>query len=97
MISRDIFGSPFLFKRWCSKLRFVWSLDLETTSLKYLDLEVIGWSICDGKQACYVNILPEYKQELLDILAFYICEAKMIVFHNFPFDGMVLRKEGISI
>jgi len=96
-MTKDIFESPFLFKRWCSKLRSTWSLDTETNSLKYLDLELIGFSICDGKQACYVNILPEYKQELLDILAFYIQEAKMIVMHNSPFDMMVLRKEGIEI
>jgi len=38
-----------------------------------------------------------YKKELLQILDYYISEAKMVVFHNFPFDGMVLRKEGITV
>jgi len=97
IMTKDIFDSPFLFKSWCSKLRPVWSLDTETTSLKYLDLEIIGFSICDGKQACYVVCNTKYKQELLDILEFYICEAKMIVMHNSPFDIAVLRKEGVEI
>ena len=97
MISRDIIDSPFLFKQWMSKCRTTFALDTETNSLKYLDLEIIGFSICDGKQACYVVCNTKYKQELLDILAFYICEAKMIVMHNSPFDMMVLRKEGIEI
>jgi len=35
--------------------------------------------------------------ELLQILDYYIREAKMIVFHNFAFDAMALRKEGIEI
>jgi len=65
--------------------------------LNWLDLEIVGFSICDGTQACYVDILPKYKKELLQILDYYISEAKMVVFHNFPFDGMVLRKEGITV
>lgn len=107
-MTRDIFDSPFLLKHWMSKLKPVWSLDTETTSLEWLDLEIIGFSICDGVQACYVVLSfyddktythtdSKYKQELLDILEFYIMEAELIVFHNAAFDMMVLRKEGIGV
>ncbi len=96
-MTKDIFDSPFLLKYWMSKLKPVFSLDTETTSLSWLDLEIIGFSICDGTQACYVNCDTKYKQELLDILEFYIMEAELIIMHNASFDMMVLRKEGIEV
>ena len=97
MLTRDIIDSPFVLKHWCSKLRPVWALDIETTSLSWLDLEIIGFSISDGKQACYVVCNTKYKKELLSILHFYINEAEMIVFHNAAFDMMCLKKERIEI
>ena len=92
-----IIKTPTAFREFCVKLKSIYSLDVETTSLDWLDLEIIGFSIADGTQACYVDIKRKYKKELLMILDFYLGEAKMVVFHNFPFDGMVLRKEGIEI
>lgn len=92
-----IIRTPKEFRIFCSKLKPIYSLDCETTSLDWLDLEIIGFSIADGKQACYVDIKPRHKKELLMILDFYISEAKMIVMQNAPFDMLVLRKEGIEI
>ena len=106
LITKDIFDSPFLLKHWCSKLRDTFSLDFETTSLNWLDLEVIGFSISDGRQACYVvlgfydskTFTPsKYKQELLDILEYYISESKLIIMHNAAYDLMCLKKEGIAV
>ena len=88
---------PTDFKNWMSCCKDIFSLDTETTSLDWLCLEIIGFSICDGTQACYVDIKRRYKKELLMILDYYIGEAKMIVMHNSPFDCMVLLKEGIEI
>ena len=98
-MKRDIITSATIFKQWCSRLRPVFALDTETTSLNYLDLEIIGWSICDGKQACYVDLLWPHvdRYKLLRILDYYIGEAEMVVFHNAPFDMMVLYKEGIIV
>jgi len=98
-MKRDIFTSVFLFKRWMAKCGKVFSIDTETTSLSYLDLELIGFSLCDGKQACYVDLLDQYinKEEALTVLDFYIGEADMIVMHNAPFDMAVLKKYGIEI
>ena len=92
-----IIKTPEKFRDFCSKLRPIFSLDCETTSLNYLDLELIGVSLCDGAQACYVDIKRKYKKELLQILDYYISEAKIIIFHSAPFDMMVLLKEGIEI
>ena len=93
----SIITKPSEFRDWCSKLKPTYSLDCETTSLDWLDLEIIGFSICDGKQACYVDIKRKYKKELLMILDYYISESKMIVMQNAPFDMSVLLKEGIEI
>ena len=93
----SVITKPSDFKEWMSNCKDIYSLDTETNSLNWLDLEIIGFSIADGTQACYVDIKRKYKKELLMILDFYLSEAKMVVMHNFPFDGMVLKKEGIEI
>lgn len=93
----NIITKPTDFRDWMSHCKDIFSLDTECTSLNYLDLEIIGFSIADGKQACYVDIIPRYKKELLMILDYYLSEAKMVVMHNAPFDMMSLRKEGIEI
>lgn len=92
-----VITKPPEFKEWCSNLKPIWALDTETTSLNWLDLEIVGFSIADGVQACYVDIHRKYKKELLMILDFYLSEAKMIVMHNASYDMMVLLKEGIEI
>lgn len=96
-MKKQTIKTPSEFRDFCSKLKSIWALDTETTSLNWLDLEIIGFSICDGKQACYVDVNPRYKKELLNILDYYIQEAKMVIMHNSPFDMMVLKKERIEI
>ena len=85
------------FRDWMSTLRDVFSFDCEATSLNYLDLEIIGFSICDGRQACYVVLNPSNKEDILELLDYYMQESKVIVMHSAPFDMMVLHKEGIEI
>lgn len=97
ILKTSVITKPAEFRDFCSKLKPIWSLDTETTSLNYLDLEIIGFSIADGTQACYVDIKRRYKKELLMVLDYYISESKMIIFHAAPFDMMVLLKEGIEI
>ena len=92
----QVITKPYELKEWMSHCKDIFSLDTETTSLNWLDLEIIGFSLCDGKQACYVDIRPRYKKELLMILDYYLSEAKMVIMHNSPFDLMVLLKEGIE-
>ena len=92
-----IIDNPTEFRNWMSRCKDTFSLDTECTSLNWLDLEIIGFSLCDGTQACYVDIKRRYKKELLMILDYYLSEARMVVFHSAPFDMMVLLKEGIGI
>jgi len=96
-MEREVIKTPNEFRNWCSNLKPVWALDTETTSLDWLDLEMVGFSICDGTQACYVDIQRRYKKELLMILDYHIGEAWVVVMHNSPFDMMVLKKEGVEI
>ena len=96
-MQKSVIKNPNAFRDWMRECKDVWAFDCEATSLNYLDLEIIGWSICDGKQACYVHIIPRHKKELLMILDYYIGEARMVVMHNASFDMMVLYKEGIEI
>lgn len=96
-VKTQVVTTPSDFKNWCSSLKPVWALDTETTSLNWLDLEIIGFSIADGTQACYVDIKRKHKKELLMILDFYIGEAKMVIMHSAPYDMMSLLKEGIEI
>lgn len=93
----QVITTPSDFKNWMSHCKDIFSLDTETSSLNWLDLEIIGFSLCDGKQACYVDIKRKHKKGLLMILDFYLSESKMIIFHSAPFDLMVLQKEGIEI
>ena len=93
----QIIKTPNDFRDWVSTLKDVWAFDCETNSLDYLDLEMIGFSLCDGKQACYVPLTREHKKDILCILDYYIQEAKMIVMHNASFDMMCLKKEGIEV
>lgn len=98
-MKRDIFEFPFLFQHWLKKCGDTIALDTETNDeTNYLRLEIIGFSLCDGKQACYVDLRSKYKQELLDLLAFYLNErCKLVICHNLPFDMSVLHKYGIEI
>jgi len=93
----QVITTPTDFKNWMSTCKGIFSLDTECTSLNWLDLEIIGFSICDGKQACYVDIKRGHKKELLVVLDYYISESKMVIFHSASFDMMVLKKEGIEI
>lgn len=96
-MKRQVIKTPNDFRDWMRGCKDTWAFDCETTSLNYLDLEMVGFSICDGNQACYISVIPRHKKELLMILDYYIGEAHMVVFHNFSFDGMVLYREGVEI
>ena len=98
-MEKTIITSPFILRHWLfggEKVPLVCSLDCETTSLKYLELDIIGFSLCDGKRACYVNVQSKYRQKLLDILSFYLNEYDpLVIMHNSAYDICVLRKVGV--
>ena len=96
---KAIIQSPFIFKQWLRKCKPVLSLDTETTDLNHLRLEITGFSLSDGEQACYVDLDGnEHKDKLLALLGFFLEEqAELVIMHNSPFDMAVLFKYGIKI
>jgi DNA polymerase-1 len=95
-VKKSIIQSPDEFREWMSRCKYTFALDTETTGLKHLYLEIVGFSISDGVQACYVHLWEnEHQREILDILDFYIQEAKLVIMHNAPYDMSVLYKYGI--
>ena len=96
-----IITSPFLFKCFMRKLKPIFGLDCETTSLNWLDLELLGFSICDGTRACYIDFTNKYAKrdmkQFLSILQYYINESQLIFFCNAAFDIMVFKKYGVEI
>ena len=94
---KSIIKNPPDFRDWMVTLRDVWAFDCEATSLNYLDLEIIGFSIADGRQACYVPLTGVHKKEILCILDYYIQECRIMIMHNASFDMMALKKEGIEV
>lgn len=79
--------------------RNVVALDTETTGRNYTTLRMIGASLCDGNQACYIEmptIDSDLYHEVVHILKKFLEErCTHLVLHNAPFDLKVLWKEGI--
>ena len=74
------------FQDWCHGLGDVISLDFETTSLNYIEMEFVGFSLCDGKKSCYVQ-----NPKLLPYLA-ALFGNRLWVYHNAVFDLKCCRK-----
>lgn len=72
----------------------VMSFDTETTSLKYLDLECIGFSLATGTEACYVRFYRQTPSVVSDY--FRLLEGITLVMHNAVFDLKVLHKYGFE-
>jgi DNA polymerase-1 len=88
------------------------SLDFETTSTDYLDMDIYGFSICNGVSACYVDVADDGLDKSLPETSagFYRNKAKIInqlkdLFkhkikkwsaHNIPYELLVLHKLGIE-
>jgi len=69
------------------------SLDTETTSLSYIDLDIEGFSLTDGTTAIYVDLIDnQFKKEILSLLSSELTKVKILVGHNIVFDLKVLHK-----
>lgn len=94
-MKKEIITTPNALREWLPRNNNPIALDTETTSLKYLELDIVGFSLCDSKKACYVH-LAEHRDELLGILSYYLNEYEpLVIMHNSPFDLMVLKKVGV--
>lgn len=80
------------FQTWWDKNKSpVCSFDTETSSLDFLDMELVGFSLCNGTAACYV--ICDIDFGLYDI---FIEEIDLLIMHNAVFDLKVLHKYGIE-
>jgi len=73
--------------------------DTETTSLDYSILKLDGMGFCDGKCACYIDhgafSKVGWKDTLKYLKMMFKDKIHRLIFHNAPFDLMVLWKIGI--
>jgi DNA polymerase-1 len=93
----SIIQTPDKLRTWLSTLSYdCVALDTETTSLNYLQLDIIGVSLSDDNQVCYIDCWSKYKEPLLEILREEIPKIRQLVCHNISFDAKVLYKLGIS-
>ena len=77
----------------------VLALDCETTSLAYLDMELVGISLCDGERVTYIDLIdnPEYNTLLKALQIFFNEFCGTLIMHNSTFDIKTLRKFGINL
>lgn len=87
------------FRRWLNSARYTkLAFDTETTSLDYCELDIQGFSLCDGHKACYVNLVQNGERgAILGSLKHLLTCGKMelLIMHNASFDLAVLHKIGI--
>ncbi len=86
------------FQKFCAQDLSYIALDFETTSLSYLELEINGWSICNGKSACYVDYADNPEQnELLDLLKDVLKDkVQFLSAHGVVYELKVMHKYGIQ-
>lgn len=85
------------FLEWSKNNHRIISFDTETTSLDYLSLDIIGFSICNGKESMYVNLQSnEAKENILKLLDTVFKFTEKVIMHNSVFDLKVLYKYGIG-
>jgi len=71
---------------WESEYRPIMAFDTETTSLNYMEMELVGFSLATNTAACYINFdCWEWLKALLESL-------DLVIMHNAVFDLKVLYK-----
>ena len=84
-------------KEFLSDFKTSAAFDTETTSLKYIDLEVEGISLCDGNKACYMDLTTYPSKTITKIFSLIFGHLNTIVAHNIVYDMKVIHKYGISL
>jgi len=96
----NILTNPKEILNWFSTRPRIVAFDTETTSLSYLDLELVGMSFCDGQRACYINywsMSDVDKLFTINYMFVYLSECvDLVIMHNAPYDLKVLFKYGIT-
>lgn len=82
-------------KAWFDKANTdILAIDTELVDKNWLTMKLAGISFCDGKQACYIDLVDGLEDT--GIVTYYLStiltNTKLVIFHNAPFDLMVLYK-----
>lgn len=84
-----------VFKSWDTT---VLSIDTELTDINWLTMNIAGMSLCNGRKACYIDLLDNPEQDdILELIKMQLGDTQEFIFHNAPFDLMVLNKYGIDL
>ena len=96
IMNRTVIKSLEEFAIWASTFNWeAFSLDTETTDIAYDKLEIVGFSLCDGKEACYVDLWNcDHSEHILEHLLVLLSNCKVLIAHNAVFDLKVLSKYG---
>ena len=74
------------------------SFDTETTSLDYYTMDIHGFSLCNGRQAVYIDLIDnEDKGKILKVLEKQLQTTKLLIGHNLVFDLKALRSQSIGL
>jgi len=98
-IKKEYITTSLDFCKFINTLDKKYAFDTETTSLKYKEMKIEGFSICDSKQACYVNLVdnPDASNLLFHLNALITERTKVLICHNIKFDMKVLKSVGIIV
>ena len=88
-----------IFKSWDTSIL---SVDTELTNIDWLTMNIAGLSLCNGRKACYIDLLDNPEQDdILELIKMQFTPGwggtREFIFHNAPFDLMVLNKYGIDL
>lgn len=76
----------------------VMAIDTELTDINWLTMEIAGIQFCDGRYACYIDLLDNPEQDdIFNLINIKLEYTNEFIFQNAPFDLMVLKKYGIDL
>lgn len=93
-MNRQVIKTNQQLQEWLNECKPIIAFDTETTSLRYSELSLTGFSICDGVRTCYVDYSSD-NGILLTLKDFFTTKCKSLIVHNASYDLKVLHKYNI--
>jgi len=94
-VNKTIIQSSEHFMKWCDvNWQSVMSIDFETTSLLYTEMELVGFSLANGKESCYVNAASSNNVDAAYILECRInsTDDLVLIMHKATYDMKCLQE-----
>jgi len=91
---KTIIQSPEHFSQWCeSNWQPVMALDFETTGLIYTEMEIVGFSLANGKEACYVDVCSSGMTTVYELdNRIQLTDGLVLIMHKAVYDMKCLSK-----